>query len=639
MNALDIFVLIASIAAIALYGVWHTRNRRDLDSYLKGRDHTPWWVIGISVMATQASAITFLSTPGQGYLGGLSFLQVYFGVPIAMIIIATFFLPIFHKLHVYTAYEYLENRFDRKTRLFGAGLFLLQRGIGAGLTIYAPAIVLSTAFGWSLQATIVTCGLIATAYTVFGGTDAVTVTQKYQMAVIFLGMATAAGILLSKLPHGLTFVDAMGVASGFQKLNAVNFSSSLHERYTFWSGLLGGTFLMLSYFGADQSQVQRYISGDSLRESRLGLMFNAVCKIPMQLSILMLGVMMFVFYQFERPPLFFDSAANQYLESHRADPVKGKQLTRYEIEFNQLHDKGRQHLQGWLAAKRRGDESAATTEFVGAAIAQQEGEKIRLQAAEAVASELTPSHVESPQISASIQSTALSLGAAKPRNQAAPQNEANHQNMAVPQSAEVPQKSGGIQKSVSATSADYVFITFILRELPHGAIGLLVAAFFAAALSSKAAELNALGTSTTIDFYRLLVKRDATDAECLKASKWFTAFWGVVAVFIALYAHLAENLIQAVNILGSIFYGVLLALFVVGFFIKRVGGTALFWAALIAQTLVCVLYFNLTISYLWYPLIGCVACVLLSLILQMILGSKSKAHGITVVDGKAAEVA
>lgn len=576
MNTLDIFVLIVSIVAIAMYGVWHTRNRRDLNSYLKGSDHTPWWVIGISVMATQASAITFLSTPGQGYLGGLSFLQVYFGVPVAMIIIALFFLPIFHKLHVYTAYEYLEKRFDRKTRLFGAGLFLLQRGIGAGFTIYAPAIVLSTVFGWSLPLTIVACGLIATAYTVFGGTDAVTVTQKYQMAVIFLGMTTAAGILLSKLPAGLTFMDAMNVAGGFQKLNAVNFSTSLHERYTFWSGLLGGTFLMLSYFGADQSQVQRYLSGDSLRESRLGLMFNAVCKIPMQLSILMLGVLMFVFYQFERPPLFFDSAANRYLESQRADGSEGKQLLAYEKEFNKSHELGKQHLESWLAAKRRGDENVATAEFVSAAVAQQEGEKIRLKAAEEWTHESTPQESVKP------------------------------------------------GKAVTANSADYVFITFILRELPHGAIGLLVAAFFAAALSSKAAELNALGTCTTIDFYRLLIKRDATDAECLFASKCFTAFWGVIAVFIALYAHLSENLIQAVNILGSIFYGVLLALFVVGFFLKRVGGTALFWSALISQTLVFVLYFSLSISYLWYPLIGCTACVLFSLFLQVFFGRNDK---------------
>ncbi|PZM84296.1 MAG: sodium:solute symporter [Candidatus Melainabacteria bacterium] len=614
MNGLDIFVLIVSICAIALYGVWHTRNRRDLDSYLKGSDHTPWWVIGISVMATQASAITFLSTPGQGYLGGLSFLQVYFGVPIAMVIIAAFFLPIFHKLHVYTAYEYLENRFDRKTRLFGAGLFLLQRGIGAGLTIYAPAIVLSTVFGWSLPLTIVTCGLIATAYTVFGGTDAVTVTQKYQMAVIFLGMTTAAGILLSKLPDGLTFFDAMNVAGGFQKLNAVNLSPSLHERYTVWSGLLGGTFLMLSYFGADQSQVQRYLSGDSLRESRLGLMFNAVCKIPMQLSILMLGVMMFVFYQFERPPLFFDSAANRYLESHRGDAARGRQLVGYETEFNILHDQGKQHLVSWLAAKRRGDETTATAEFVSAAAAQQESEKVRL----AAANEMTQLQAQGAGANSSVDTS----GATKKSL-----------------STFVEKPDSKKSKSVSATSADYVFITFILRELPHGAIGLLVAAFFAAALSSKAAELNALGTCTTIDFYRLLIKRDATDAESLVASKLFTAFWGVVAIFIALYAQLSENLIQAVNILGSIFYGVLLALFVVGFFLKRVGGTALFWAAVISQTLVFVLYFNLTISYLWYPLIGCGTCVVISLLLQLVFGDNNKSRENAAVHGEVVEAA
>lgn len=564
MNGLDIFVLIVSIAAITFYGVWHTRNRRDLDSYLRGSDHTPWWVIGISVMATQASAITFLSTPGQGYLGGLGFLQVYFGVPVAMILISLFFLPIFHKLHVYTAYEYLENRFDRKTRLFGAALFLLQRGIGAGLTIYAPAIVLSTVFGWSLQWTIIAAGLIVMIYTVFGGTDAVTVTQKYQMLVIFIGMTAAACILLNKLPPELSIVDALKVAGGFQKLNAANFSTSLHERYTVWSGLLGGTFLMLSYFGADQSQVQRYLSGDSLRESRLGLLFNAICKIPMQFCILMLGVMMFVFYQFNQPPLFFDAASNRFLESRKSEPAHAQSLLKYETQFNETHAQGKQHLQNWLKARRNNDKERATAEFVGAATARQEGEKIRQAAAQQLFSQ---------------------------------------------------------QAEVKANSADYVFITFILRELPHGAIGLLVAAFFAAALSSKAAELNALGTSTTIDFYRLLIKRDASDGECLTATKCFTALWGIAAIAIALFAQLSENLIQAVNILGSIFYGVLLGLFVVGFFIRRVGGTALFWAALISQLLVFVLYYKLTISYLWYPLIGCGACVVFSLIIQSIIGT------------------
>lgn len=573
MNALDIFVLVFSLSVIALYGVWHTRNRGDLNSYIRGSDHTPWWVIGISVMATQASAITFLSTPGQGYLGGLGFLQVYFGVPLAMIVICIFFLPIFHKLNVYTAYEFLEQRFDSKTRLLGAALFLIQRGIGAGLTIYAPAIVLSTVFGWSLQWTIISTGLVVTAYTVFGGTDAVTVTQKYQMAVIFLGMATAAYLLIHKLPTDLSALDALKVAGSFQKLNAVNFSASVHDRYTFWSGLLGGTFLMLSYFGADQSQVQRYISGSSLRESRLGLLFNAVCKIPMQFCILMLGVLMFVFYQFEQPPLFFDSTANKYVESHRADPIVGPRILSYETNFNAAHAQAKQHLESWLEAKHKGDESAATSEFVGAAAAQQESEKIRLIAAQEL----------------------------------------------VTKNSEVRS-----DKAVTANSADYVFITFILRELPHGAIGLLVAAFFAAALSSKAAELNALGTSTTIDFYRLLIKRDASDAECLSVTKWFTALWGVVAIAIALFAHLSENLIQAVNILGSIFYGVLLALFLVAFFIRRVGGTAIFWSAVVAQCLVVILYNSLTISYLWYPLIGCSMCVGLSLILQTVIGNSRK---------------
>ncbi|HEY9717748.1 MAG TPA: sodium:solute symporter, partial [Trichormus sp.] len=547
MNALDFVVLFGSILSIAIYGIWNTRNQGDLNSYLKGHGHTPWFAIGLSVMATQASAITFLSTPGQGYLSGLGFLQIYFGVPLALLIICIFFLPSFHKLNVYTAYEFLEKRFDCKTRLLGAGLFLLQRGIGAGLTIYAPAIVLSSVFGWSLEWTIISCGLVVIVYTVTGGSDAVTVTQKYQMAIIFAGMITAAWLLISKLPTGLSFGDTMTLAGGFQKLHAVNFSFSLHDRYTFWSGLLGGTFLMLSYFGTDQSQVQRYISGSHLRESRLGLLFNAVCKIPMQFFILMIGVLMFVFYQFEQPPLFFDSASNSYLQSHRTD----QKLTAYENDFNSAHTRVRQNLDNWLQAKHNDDRRSQTLSLVAAATAQQEGEKIRAAANK-------------------------ELSAKDP--------------------------------NIKANDADYVFITFILQQFPHGVIGLLVTAFFAAALSSKAAELNALGTSTTIDFYRLLIKRDASDAECLKMTKWFTAFWGGVAIVIALYARLAENLIQAVNILGSIFYGVMLALFVVAFFVKRVGGTALFWAALTAQALIFVLYYSLTISYLWYPLIGCAAC-------------------------------
>ena len=555
MSALDFVVLIGSMLGIAVYGIWRTRGRRDLDRYLKGDAHTPWFAIGLSVMATQASAITFLSTPGQGYLDGLGFVQIYFGVPVALIIIAAFFLPIYRRLNVFTAYEFLGRRFDSKTRLLGACLFLIQRGLGAGLTIYAPAIVLCTVFGWPLSPTIIGSGVLVIIYTVMGGSDAVTVTQKYQFGIIFAGMITAFCLLVAKLPSGLTFTDTLALAGGFQKLKAINFSTNVHERYTLWSGLLGGTFLMLSYFGTDQSQVQRYLSGSDLRESRLGLMFNAVCKIPMQFGILLLGVLLFVFYQFETPPLFFNAAGSQYLAQHATDPG----LRTFESDFQSAHDQTREQLGAWLKARHDGDLPAAATAFTAASVAQQHGEQIRVQAAKVVA-------------------------AANP--------------------------------GATANDADYVFITFILRQLPHGVIGLLVAAFFAAALSSKAAELNALGSSTTIDVYRHLIRRDATDARCLAASKWFTAFWGLVAIGFALYAHLVENLIQAVNILGSIFYGVMLGLFVVAFFIRWVGGSAIFWAALAAQALVFILYFNLNISYLWYPLIGCAACVLFSIILQ-----------------------
>jgi Na+/proline symporter len=510
-------------------------------------------------MATQASAITFLSTPGQGYLGGLGFLQIYFGVPLALIIICIFFLPRFHKMNVYTAYEFLEKRFDSKTRLLGAGLFLLQRGLGAGLTIYAPAIVLTSVVGWPLSVTIISCGMIVTLYTVVGGCDAVTVTQKYQMAIIFAGMVTAATLLIGKLPPDLHFEDTLRLAGGFHKLNAVNFSTNIHERYTLWSGLIGGTFLMLSYFGTDQSQVQRYMSGSSLRESRLGLLFNAIWKIPMQFSILLLGVMIFIFYQFQAPPLFFDSASRQYMAAHRNDP----ELIDYENKFNFAHKQKTLHLHNWLNARHSNDKEAANAAFQAASMAQQQSENIRTVATRAL-------------------------------------------------SVKNPDKK--------ANDADYVFITFILNELPHGAIGLLVAAFFAAALSSKAAELNALGASSAIDFYRHIARREASDESCLAATRWFTALWGLISIAVALFARLAENLIQAVNILGSIFYGVLLGIFLVAFFIKRIGGTAIFWGALMAQAVVFVLYSKLTISYLWFPLIGCAACLAFSLVIQETLG-------------------
>ena len=559
MNALDYLVLLATLGGIAGYGMWRTRGQRDLRTYLKGRGDTGWLTIGLSVMATQASAITFLSVPGQGYRDGLGFVQNYFGAPFALIVISVVFLPLYRRLNVYTAYEYLGRRFDAKTRLLGAGFFLLQRGLGAGITIYAPAIVLATVMGWRLDLTIIGSGLLAVVYTVAGGNEAVNITQKQQLAVIFVGMAAAGIILVARLPKEVSFADALAVAGNSGRLHAVDFSLDPNRRYTFWSGLLGGMFLALSYFGTDQSQVGRYLSGASLRESRLGLMFNAVCKIPMQFLILGLGVMAWAFYQFDTPPVFF----NQTAWTEQLARAGGDKLRMLEANFIAAHDGERQQVLRWLAARRLGNQPATEAARQQVATARGQVETIRAEAANAL-------HAADPQ--------------------------------------------------VSVNDGDFVFITFILKYLPHGLIGLLIAAFFAAALSSKAGELNALGSTTTVDFYRHLQPRTHHDGHYVQASRWFTAGWGIVAIGFALFAHLSENLIQAVNILGSIFNGVVLGLFLVAFFLRRVGGTAVFWGAVTAQTVVIVLYCSLSISYLWYNVIGCAACMLISLLIQEFAG-------------------
>lgn len=558
MNALDYSVLLATLLGVAAFGIWRTRGQRGLHTYVHGAGDTRWLTIGLAVMATQASAITFLSTPGQGYESGLGFVQNYFGAPLALLVVAIVFVPIYRQLKVDTAYEYLERRFDRKTRLLGAGLFLLQRGFGAGITIYAPAIVLSTVMGWRLDATIVASGLLVTLYTVLGGSAAVNLTQKYQIGVIFVGMIAAFAVLVMRLPTWLSFGDALTVAGGMHKLEAVDFSLDPHRRYTLWSGIFGGMFLALAYFGTDQSQVQRYLSGASVRESRLGLMFNAVFKIPMQFFILLLGVLVFVFYQFERPPVFFNTATwTQY-----ASGSTGQKLQVAEARFAATHAERRQAIERWIEAKHRGDPAAVAAARTAAQSANAQVEAARLQAKAALA-EANPN---------------------------APTND-----------------------------ADYVFIAFILQYLPHGLIGLLVTCFFAAALNSKAAELNALGASTTVDLYRRLVRPDASDDECVLASKCFTAMWGVLAIIFALSVTFAENLIQWSNIVGSIFYGVMLGLFLVAFFLKWISGTAVFLGALAAQALVFVLFSNLSISYLWYNVIGCALCAGFAVLLQLIL--------------------
>ena len=562
MNVADWVVLLGTIVGIAAYGAWRTRHVRSLNTYLRGNASAGWGTIGLSVMATQASAITFLSLPGQGFESGIGFVQNYFGLPLALIVVCAVFLPMYRRLNVYTAYEFLGQRFDQKTRLLGAGLFLLQRGLAAGVTIYAPAIIISTVLGWPLNLVIVFSGLLVIVYTVTGGSEAVALTHKWQMAVISAGMVTALVVLVLRLPDGLGFFDAAHVAGALGKLQAVDFSLDPSRRYTVWTGVFGGLFLSLSYFGTDQSQVQRYIGGASLREGRLGLMFNAVLKIPMQFVILLLGALLFVFYQFAPHPVFFNQAEwRRHAQDGRFHAIEAEHATAVA--------QSQSAIRAWLLARTSDDagrEASARTAMVAA------GDRTREIRAEAKAA----------------------LAAADPR--------------------------------AKTQDSDYVFITFILTQLPHGAVGLLVAVMFASALSSKASELAALGTTTTIDFWRHFRPLAAADeARNVRVARRFTALWGVVAVAFALFAGFAENLIESINILGSIFYGVLLGLFVVAFFFRRVGGPAVCLAAVIAQALVIVMYFSLNIGYLWYNLIGCVACIAFSVALQTLLPPRARA--------------
>ena len=550
MTLLDWAVLVLTTAAIVGWGMWKTRNAaQSSEDFIRGAYAQKWPTIGLAVMATQASAITFLSTPGQAYEDGLRFVQFYFGMPLAMVLISAVFIPIYYRLKVSTAYEYLESRFDLKTRLLGATLFLVQRGLASGITLYAPAIILSAIMGWPLEPTVVSIGAVVILYTVVGGAAAVAQTQKHQMVVMLGGMAAAGVAIVFLLPESVSASQALEVAGAFGRINAVSFSFDLNDRYNFWSGITGGFFLALSYFGTDQSQVGRYLAGKSIAESRLGLLFNGVLKIPMQFGILCVGLLVFVFYQFTAPPLLFnDSLRTRALASPAA-----AELTALEQKWQGVH-----------AAKR-----AEVEKF----LSQPAGERDK---------------------------TAL-LAAAK--ESAAVRAEAK---------ALVARALPGAETKDS----DYIFIGFVKRWLPSGLLGLLVTVIFAAAMSSISSELSALGGTTTVDFYRRLGRRKLDDAQVLKASKLFTVFWGAVAIAFASFAALLDNLIQAVNILGSLFYGTVLGLFVVAFFLKRVQGHAVFFAGLVAQSTVLALFFTTKIGYLWFNVIGCAVVVVVAVALQ-----------------------
>lgn len=564
MSTIDWIILFGTLLFIVGYGVYKTQGSKDIEGYLKGGNSLKWWTVGLSVMATQASAITFLSTPGQAFEDGMRFIQFYFGLPIAMIIISVTFIPIYYRLKVYTAYEYLESRFDLKTRTLAAILFLVQRGLAAGITIYAPAIILSTILNWNLNLTIVIIGSLVIVYTVSGGTKAVSQTQKQQMAVMMGGMIIAAFVIINLLPEDVSFGNAMDVAGNMGRFNVVTFDLDFSDRYNVWSGLTGGMFLALSYFGTDQSQVQRYLSSKSVAQSRLGLLMNGLLKVPMQFLILFVGVMVFVFYQFYQPPVFFNEAVTQQLvQSEYADDWQA-----LEEKHSATFEQKREAINGFLQASEAGDEAAMSTQK------------------EAV-NQFTEAQTE-------IQNEVKQLV-----NQALPLAETK--------------------------DTDYVFISFIMNHFPTGLVGLLLAVIFSAAMSSTASELNALGSTSVVDLYKRSFKKEGSPRHYLNASRLFTLAWGIIAIIFAAFASLADNLIEFVNIIGSIFYGTILGIFLVAFYIKFIKSNAVFIAACIAEATVLYLFFTTDIGFLWFNVIGCVLVVAIAIVLQWIMGNSQKA--------------
>jgi Na+/proline symporter len=565
MNTLDWIVLFGTLFTIVGFGVWKTRQNQSMNDYLRGGNSMNWFTIGLSVMATQASAITFLSAPGLGYESGLGFVQFYFGLPLALIIISAFIIPIYYRLKVYTAYEYLESRFDLKTRLLAAFLFLIQRGLAAGLTIFAPAIILSTILGWNLNLTNLFVGILVIIYTVSGGTRAVSLTQKWQMGIILLGMGLAFGILVYRITSFTSFTSALDLAGAVGRMEILNFEFDLNERYTVWSGLTGGLFLALSYFGTDQSQVQRYLTGRNVKESRLGLMFNAVIKIPMQLFILFTGVLVFVFYLYVKPPVFFNETA--------IDNIEGEQ---YQKEFDQIQKKYDLHYQ---------DLARVRDEFI-------EGNR---------------------------SGTRQNTGKLAFR-------EAVDRDLAI--RGEVKELLLRANPNFKVKDTNYVFLNFVMNYLPVGIVGLIIALIFSAAMSSTSGELNALATTTSVDIYRRIFNAEASERKQVFMSKALTIMWGAIAIGFALVADLFDNLIEMVNVLGSLFYGTILGIFVVAFFIKWIRGSAVFWAAIIAEVTVLLIHLGRVleipfvvkyeVEYLWYNVIGCLLVVFWSFIFNLI---------------------
>ncbi|HEX7318445.1 MAG TPA: sodium:solute symporter [Pyrinomonadaceae bacterium] len=559
MRPLDWAVLLAGLAGIVLYGVWKGRRTRDLDDFLVADRGQPWYRVALSIMATQASAITFLATPGQAYADGMRFVQVYLGLPVAMVILAVTAVPIYHRLKVYTAYEYLEGRFDLKTRTLAALLFLALRGLSTGVSLYAPSVILSVIMGWDIRVVIFIIGGAVMLYASLGGAKAVDNTNFLQFLIIMGGMFVAFFTIVRLLPTDVSWLEATHVAGELGRLNAVDFSFDVKNQYNFWSGLFGGCFLALAYFGTDQSQVQRYLSGGSVAQSRLGLLFNGLVKVPMQFFILFLGAMVFAFYQFTQPPVFFNPVQ---LEQARAG-AQGEQFRVLEEDYAAAFAEKQQAARAYVGALRAGDAAAADSASEQLRSAQDRANTVRGGAIEIIRTF---------------------------------DNKPNDTN--------------------------YVFLSFVTHYMPAGLVGLVLAAVFFASMSSTASEWSALAGTTVVDIQRRLFKRDASDRFYFISSKLATVFWGLFAVAFAQYAGQLGSLVEAVNRLGSLFYGTLLGIFLLGFYFKRVTGTAAFVGALAGEAAVLFCFFRTPIAFLWYNVVGALTVVLVALVINEIVGRR-----------------
>jgi SSS family transporter len=563
MNYIDWIVLFGTLLFIVVYGVWKTRGSTNIEGYLLGDKSLKWWTIGLSVMATQASAITFLSTPGQAFDDGMRFIQFYFGLPIAMIVLSVVAIPLYYRLKVFTAYEYLETRFDVKTRTLASLLFLIQRGLGAGITIMAPSIILSAILGWNIVYSNLLIGILVIVYTVSGGTKAVSQTQKQQMFVMMGGMILAGIFIINLLPEEISFGKAINVAGKLGKMNLITTEFNPTNRYNIWSGIIGGFFLHLGYFGTDQSQVSRYLSGKSIAESRLGLLFNGLFKVPMQFIILFIGVMVFVFYLFVKPPVYFNSADTDKILATE----QSADMMLIEEEHNSLFEARKGKVLEMVDAMDLGDE----------------------QKVQQLQSEINDIESRNREIKAEITSMVKKT-----------------------------------DPYAGDSDKDYVFITFVMSHLPHGLVGLLLAVIFSAAMSSSSSEINALASTSTVDIYKRSIAKEKSDTHYLNASKMSTLLWGVLAITFATLATKAENLIQFVNIVGSLFYGTVLGIFLTAFFIKRIKSNAVFIGAIITQLIIFYLYFNDILAFLWFNLVGPLLVIILGFIIQYFIDSSSR---------------